>query len=215
MFSRRLFIPSLIPQPITQRFYKTSVGAIRKGQIVQFKDKAWKVLARDHVSSGRGGAIVKIDLQDLLSPMKKKESFKSSESLEILNLHDESFQYLYTKDNQIHLLNMETYEEIEMSMEACEGGERSLQMLEDSMPISVSFLTTPKEGTYPCSFKLPSNYIFTVQSVVERAGQAAKGTVFKAATLTNGAKLQVPEFVKEGDKIVVDIDTLKYMKREL
>lgn len=43
-----------------KRFYKLSVGSIKKGQIVQFKDKAWRVLGRDHVSTGRGGAVVKV-----------------------------------------------------------------------------------------------------------------------------------------------------------
>lgn len=83
------------------------------------------------------------------------------------------------------------------------------------MLVSVNFLTTPEHGSQPCTFKLPSNYIYTVQSVVNRAGQAAKGTVYKTATLTNGAKLQVPEFVNEDDRIIVDIDTMKYVKREL
>lgn len=83
------------------------------------------------------------------------------------------------------------------------------------MPITVSFLTTPEHGRQPCIFKLPSNYTYTVQSVIDRAGQAAKGTVYKTATLTNGSRLQVPEFVNEGDKIIVDIEGMKYVKREL
>ncbi|KAG1142696.1 hypothetical protein G6F37_007405 [Rhizopus arrhizus] len=202
-------------QLLVKRYYKLSVGSIRKGQVVQFKDKAWKVLNRDHVSSGRGGAVVKMELQDILSSTKTNERFKSGDSLEILNLSDEAYQYLYTIDDQIHLLNLETFEEIEMPSSACEGGERSVSMLEDAMPIAVSFLTTPEKGRQPCTFKLPSNYSFTVQSVVERAGQAAKGTVYKTATLTNGSKLQVPEFVHEGDRIIVDIESMKYMKREL
>ncbi|KAG2196689.1 hypothetical protein INT46_009612 [Mucor plumbeus] len=199
----------------TKRFYKLSVGSIKKGQIVQFKDKPWKVLTRDHVSTGRGGAVVKMELQDILSPAKINERFKSGDSLEILNLADEPYQYLYSEGDQIHLLNLETFEEIEMTTSKCEGGDKAVGMLEDSMPIAVSFLTTPEHGRQPCTFKLPSNYTYTVQSVVDRAGQAAKGTVYKTANLTNGAKLQVPEFVNEGDKIVVDIDTMKYIKREL
>ncbi|KAK4509284.1 uncharacterized protein ATC70_007634 [Mucor velutinosus] len=198
-----------------KRFYKLSVGSIKKGQIVQFKDKPWRVLTRDHVSTGRGGAVVKMELQDILSPAKINERFKSGDSLEILNLADEAYQYLYSEGDQIHLLNLETFEEIEMTASKCEGGDRSVAMLEDSMPIAVSFLTTPEQGRQPCTFKLPSNYTYTVQSVVDRAGQAAKGTVYKTANLTNGAKLQVPEFVNEGDKIVVDIETMKYVKREL
>jgi elongation factor P len=43
-----------------KRFYKLSVGSVKKGQIVQLKDKAWRVLTRDHVSTGRGGAVVKV-----------------------------------------------------------------------------------------------------------------------------------------------------------
>lgn len=66
----------------TKRFYKLSVGSIKKGQIVQFKDKPWKVLTRDHVSTGRGGAVVKMELQDILSPAKINERFKSGDSLE-------------------------------------------------------------------------------------------------------------------------------------
>jgi elongation factor P len=83
------------------------------------------------------------------------------------------------------------------------------------MPIAISFLTTPEEGRQPATFRLPANYTYTVDSVVERAGQAAKGTVYKTASLSNGSKLQVPEFVHEGDRIIVDIENMKYVKREL
>lgn len=88
-----------------------------------------------------------------------------------------------------------------------------LLVITDSMPVAVNFLTTPEHGRQPCTFKLPATYTYTVQSVIDRAGQAAKGTVYKTANLTNGAKLQVPEFVNEGDKIVVDIETMKYVRR--
>lgn len=53
-----------MPITMNKRFYKLSVGSVKKGQVVQLKDKAWKVLARDHVSTGRGGAVVKV----ILSP---------------------------------------------------------------------------------------------------------------------------------------------------
>lgn len=131
----------------------------------------------------------------------------------VLTLADESYQYLYSDAGKIHLLHGETFEEIELDESACEGGSKAVGMLEDGMPIAVSFLTTPQSGTQPITFKLPANYEYTVQSVVERAGQAAKGTVYKQAMLTNGAKVQVPEFISEGEKIVVDINDMKYMKR--
>ncbi|KAI9261503.1 hypothetical protein BDA99DRAFT_439281 [Phascolomyces articulosus] len=156
-----------------------------------------------------------MDLQDILTNSKINERFKSGDAIEILNLQDEAYQYLYADDGVLHLMNMETFDEIELPSSACEGGEDAVAMLEDGMNIAVSFLTTPEDGRKPVTFKLPSNYTFTVETVVERAGQAAKGTVYKTATLTNGAKLQVPEFVHPGDRIIVDIESRKYMKREL
>ncbi|KAI8389383.1 hypothetical protein BD560DRAFT_452208 [Blakeslea trispora] len=156
-----------------------------------------------------------MELQDILSNQKINERFKSGDNLEILNLSEEPYQYLYSEDDKIHLLNLESFEEIELASSKCEGGSRAVGMLEDSMPLTVNFLTTPEHGRQPCTFKLPSSYTYTVQSVVNRAGQAAKGTVYKTAVLTNGSKLQVPEFVNEGDKIIVDIESMKYIKREL
>jgi hypothetical protein len=44
----------------SHRDYKLGVSSIRKGQVVQHKDKPMKVMARDHVATGRGGAVIKV-----------------------------------------------------------------------------------------------------------------------------------------------------------
>lgn len=44
-----------------------------------------------------------------------------------MNLTDEPYQYLYTEGEQVHLLNLESFEEIEMTVSQCEG---SVNMLE-------------------------------------------------------------------------------------
>jgi translation elongation factor P/translation initiation factor 5A len=47
-----------------------------------------------------------------------------------LNLSDEPYQYLYSEGDKIHLLNLESFEEIEMAVSKCDGGDRSVAMLE-------------------------------------------------------------------------------------
>jgi elongation factor P len=42
-------------------------------------------------------------------------------------LSDENYQYLYSEGDQVHLLNLETFEEIEMIASKCES---SVDMLE-------------------------------------------------------------------------------------
>ncbi|KAF7727084.1 hypothetical protein EC973_008047 [Apophysomyces ossiformis] len=197
-----------------RRHYKLSVSSVKKGQIVQYQNGPWRVLARDHSAAGRGGAVIKVELENIITQAKVTERFKSGSSVEILNLQHENYQFLYEDAGSIHLLEPETFEEIEMKAENCEGGLTMAGMLEEGMPISVSFLTTPEEGRQPIGFKLPPKHTFEVQSVRARAGQA-KGTVYQSATLSNGAKIDVPEFVKEGDRILVDLENMKYVKREL
>ena len=47
-----------------------------------------------------------------------------------MNLQDEAYQYLYSDEGVLHLMNMETFDEIELPASACEGGEESVAMLE-------------------------------------------------------------------------------------
>jgi translation elongation factor P/translation initiation factor 5A len=48
----------------------------------------------------------------------------------VLNLSDEAYQYLYSEGEKIHLLNLESFEEIEMTASTCEG---SVSMLEGNI----------------------------------------------------------------------------------
>lgn len=48
----------------------------------------------------------------------------------VLNLTEEPYQYLYSEGDQIHLLNLETFEEIEMPASRCEGGDKAVSLLE-------------------------------------------------------------------------------------
>ncbi|KAI8977080.1 hypothetical protein BDF20DRAFT_906311 [Mycotypha africana] len=154
-------------------------------------------------------------ITNLLSDnVKISERFKSNDSLEVLNVTDKTFQLLYTESGKLHLMNMESFEEVELPASTCENGEKGLQMLEDGMPLSVKYVTSPNDGEKPCSFKLPLKYTYTVESKVQRVKKDAKTASYTTATLTNGAKILVPDFINEGDKILVDLETMKYMRRE-
>ncbi|RUS13660.1 hypothetical protein BC937DRAFT_94974, partial [Endogone sp. FLAS-F59071] len=131
----------------------------------------------------------------------------------VLNLKDEPYQFLYHADGKIHLLHPQTFDEMEVSEHMIEGGSRLLPMLEDGMTITVGILTTSTTGGHPVSVRLPQTHVYTVASVTERAAQAAKGIMFKPATLANGCCVQVPEFVNVGERIVIEIEQMKYLRR--
>lgn len=58
----------------------------------------------------------------------------------VLNLQDEPYQYLYTQDNKAYLLSLESFEEAELPLDTCEGGEDAAAMLEGNrLPRALSF----------------------------------------------------------------------------
>lgn len=48
----------------------------------------------------------------------------------VLNLNHEDYQFLYVEDGVAHMMSMESYEELELPVSACEGGDEALALLE-------------------------------------------------------------------------------------
>lgn len=58
LLRRNSAVPSVILQPT--RHIKLGVNSIKKGQVVELRERVWRVTSKDHVVMGRGGAIVKV-----------------------------------------------------------------------------------------------------------------------------------------------------------
>jgi len=92
--------------------------------------------------------------------------------------------------------------------------DRQLQMLLPDMQVQLSlFQPDPDVPGKPISIKLPAQANYVVTGTQASAAQANKGTIYKNADLENGIKVQVPDFVNAGDRVVVDTEAGKYIKR--
>jgi elongation factor P len=92
--------------------------------------------------------------------------------------------------------------------------EKQIQLLLPDMSVHLSmFQPDPEVPGKPIAVKLPLQAVYQVKEAHATAAQASKGTLFKNAELENGIKVQVPDFVNIGDKVVVDTETGKYVKR--
>lgn len=139
------------------------------------------------------------------------ERFKTSESVEVVHLQFIPYQYLYHEGGRIHLMNPETFEQIDMSSSSLSGGEASLALLQDGMPVNVHFL----EGVGPLSISLPEQYSFQVEEVENNIKFVSKG-VGQRMIITAGGNLRVrgvPDFIKVGEWITVELPEGKYLAR--
>ncbi|RIA96919.1 hypothetical protein C1645_753779 [Glomus cerebriforme] len=162
--------------------------------------------------TGRGSATTKFELKDIITGKIIVERIRPNESFEVSTLTDKPYTYLYSDKKKVYLYNPETYEEVEINADKVEGNEKYLQLLEDNMKVTVSFLETEK-GLNPISFRLPQMHAYEVVGATSIVGNASKGTAIKVVEIRNGIQIHVPEFVNIGDKIVITLNDLKYLKR--
>ncbi|KAJ9088151.1 hypothetical protein DSO57_1025986 [Entomophthora muscae] len=132
-----------------------------------------------------------------------------------------AYQYLYHDDDEVHLMHPETMEELDLPFSLFTGEKKHVPFLEGklirlddfSSSAGMKVYVDTVEGSNPICFRLPTNYTYEVESVTAGGVQPNKGSRLFPAVLKNGSSIPVPDFVKPGDKVLVDLQELKYISR--
>ncbi len=182
-----------------------SVSDFRNGMAIRHNGEIWIVTEFQHVKPGKGQAFIRTKLKQLKSGKVVDHTFRLSDTIEEVRLEGKEMQYLYATDDELYLMDMETYEQISVPKEML--GDQ-VRFLKEGNPVHVQFL----EGT-PVTANLP---MFIELAVVE-APPGVKGdtvsNVQKQVKLETGAEIQVPLFIKEGDVLKIDTRDGKYIER--
>jgi elongation factor P len=184
---------------------KINGNEIRPGNILEHNDGLWAAVKVDHVKPGKGGAFAQVELRNLRNGSKLNERFRSADKVERVRLEQKDQQFLYETDGQLVFMDLETYEQIELPAEIL--GDRRV-FLQDGMTVQIEYYEDEA-----LSATLPQKVICEVaetEPVVK--GQTAANS-FKPAILDNGFKVMVPPFVGEGEKVVVNTETMEYSER--
>ena len=80
--------------------------------------------------------------------------------------------------------------------------------LVENMPVAVTFVEEKA-----VSIELPASAVLTVTDAPEGIRGDSANNVQKPVTLETGITIQVPLFIKTGEKIKIDTRTGKYMER--
>ena len=120
-------------------------------------------------------------------------------------IEKKNMQFLYANGDTYNFMNMETYEQVELSK--AQLGDDALFLKENS-EVSISFYKGEMLGVV-----LPDK----VAMVVTKTEPAVKGNTTnnatKEATLETGLTVRVPLFIDEGESIIVSTSDGKYVSR--
>jgi elongation factor P len=114
-------------------------------------------------------------------------------------------QYLYASGDTFTFMDNQTYEQIEMSSELI--GDDKFYLL-DNLEVDVLFY-----NERPVGVSLPSHVVMEIVECEPGVKGDTATNVTKGATVQTGLNVQVPLFIKQGEKIKVDTRTGEYVER--
>lgn len=182
-----------------------SVNDFKTGLTIQLDGNLFRVLEFQHVKPGKGAAFVRSKLRNLRNGSVTDKTFRAGEKVQKALIENRKMQYLYASGDAHAFMDMETYDQIEMNEDQIKD---ELKYLLENMEVQViSF------GTEIIGVTLPNSVELTVAATEPGIkGDTATGGS-KPATMETGLVVNVPFFVNEGDKLVINTDEGSYVSR--
>ncbi len=178
---------------------------LRKGLKIEIDGEPYVVLQFNFVKPGKGQALYKCKLKNMLTGVQFDRTFRSSDKIKEASLEEHEMEYLYSDGEQYCFMNTSTY--VQEFLNPDQVGD-AINFLKENTVCSILFF----EGK-PIGLSLPN---FVDLRLVETdpwaKGDTAAGST-KPATLETGHVVQVPPFVEEGELVRIDTRTGEYVER--
>ena len=183
-----------------------STTDFRKGLKIEIDGTPFEIIEFQHFKPGKGGAMVRTKLRNILNGRVLDNTFRSGEKVDRPNLESRDMQFLYHEGEQLVFMDMTTYDQMHMDAEATDG---KANYLKDGQECRV-LLYNEK----PLDIEIPASLVLEVTETEPGAKGDTVSNVTKPATLETGVLIQVPIFVNIGDRVKVDTRTNGYLGRE-
>lgn len=178
---------------------------IKAGKKIILGGEPYVVLDYQHSKIGRGGAVLRTKLQNLITGATLEHTFQGADKVEEAEIAKQDAQFLYKEGENFLFMDMETYDQFPLPTSAI--GTAAQYLLEGSEAKILSF------NGRPVNIELPIKVTLTVTDAPPGLkGDTASGGD-KVVTTETGLQITTPLFIKEGDKIVINTETGAYVSR--
>ncbi len=182
-----------------------STSEFRKGLKVQLDGDPYLMIECNFVKPGKGQALYKCKLRNLIRNTVIDRTFKSGDSLEAADVEEIQAQFLYRQGDQFVFMDNETFEQYELSADQVDEG---WKYLKEGMVCSMLLFNNNPIGVTP-----PNHVVLTIEYTEPAVRGNTATNVTKPAKVETGAELVVPNFVETGELIKVDTRTGEYIER--
>ena len=180
-------------------------NSLRKGTTFTEDNDLFKVLDYSHNKTARGGATIRVKVQNLRTGANFEKTFNGGEKVKDISLDHAEAEYLYNDGDLYYFMDMETYEQPAIPKDSLT---EIIPYLTENMKVKISsFDNEPLDIEIPITVELE-----VIDAEPGFAGDTAQGAS-KPVTVTTGLVVNTPLFINIGDTIRIDTRTGDYLTR--
>ena len=183
-----------------------STAEFKNGMKIEIDGKPFEILKSEHYKPGKGGAIVRTKLKQMITGQVLDKTFRSGEKVKRADVSAQDMQFLYKDGSDFVFMNLESYEQ--MFVPSDNVGEKGGYVKEGDT-IKVLLYNGALIGV-----DLPASVVLEVAETEPGIqGDRVSGAT-KPATMETGLNVLVPLFINQGDKVKIDTRSGDYLGRE-
>ena len=182
-----------------------STNDLKNGMTLDIDGQLWNVVEFQHVKPGKGPAFVRTKLKSVLTGKVVDKTFNAGVKIEVAILEKREMNFLYKDGEDFVFMDNKTFDQTNISAQIV--GDAANYMLENTGAIVAVHEGNPLYIELPASVELTITY--TEPGI--QGDRSSGGT--KPATVETGIEIQVPLFIKQDEKVLVDTRDGSYQGR--
>ena len=163
------------------------------------------ILDTQHRTPGNLRAFVQASIRSIKTGKSSDVRFSSTEKVEVIPMMTRKMEYSYKDGADYVFSDPETYETVTLPPELV--GDAINYLVENGL-VTMTFVEDKA-----VSVELPASVILKVTDAPEGIRGDSANNVQKTVVIETGINVNVPLFIKTGEKIKIDTRTGKYMER--
>lgn len=183
-----------------------STTDFKKGLKIELDGTPYEIVEFQHFKPGKGGAMVRTKLRNILTGRLQDNTFRSGEKVGRPDLGTTEMQFLYREGADLVFMDLSSYEQLHIPQDTV--GTKATYLKESQIVQVLQY-----QGS-PLDIELPVSLVLEVTDTEPGVKGDTVSNVTKPATLETGAVIQVPIFINVGDKVKVDTRSNEYLGRE-
>lgn len=182
-----------------------SLNEIKIGSIVEINGEPYVVIRSDHHKMGRGGAVLKTKMKNLINGNVLERTFQGNDKIEKADTEKKKANFMYKDTDNAYFMDNDSFEQFSITVD--QVGEK-LRFVKEGVDVDVLYFDGKAVAIDP-----PIKVELRVVSAPPGVKGNSAGNVSKQVELETGETINAPMFINEGDLIRINTETGEYSER--